>query len=321
MRVAQGRCRLNKQTGDPGYLGLNVPLPGLNDPEGHRVPETMHRVIDSHVHLFPRKLFEAVWQWFDLHGWPVRYRLGSTDVLNFLFDRGVDHVVAFQYAHKPGIAGWLNNYMVEKVSAFAGRVTGLATVFPGEDGAVDLLSSAFDKGLKGVKLHVHVQCFDPVSSAMDPIYALCSARKKPLVIHAGREPKSPAYACDPHGLCSAARIEQVIATYPDLRLCIPHFGMDEYDAYCRLIRDHDNLWVDTAMAITDYLPVDTALDLLAQRSDRILYGSDFPNIPYAWDRELRCVESSAISRGAIDRITWKNAAELFDIALLPGPSR
>ena len=306
---------MDKEKKDHGYL--ETPLPGVNDPEGHWVPATMDRVIDSHVHLFPRMLFEAVWKWFGVHGWPVRYQLGSSELLNFLFDRGIAHVVAFQYAHKPGISDWLNNYMVEKVAEFKGRVTGLATVFPGEDGAVDLLNSAFDRGLKGVKLHVHVQCFDPVSRIMEPIYALCSAKKKPLVIHAGREPKSPAYACDPHGLCSAARIEQVITRYPDLRLCVPHFGMDEYESYCRMIREHDNLWVDTAMALTDYLPVDTCLDLLAQRSDRILYGSDFPNIPYAWDRELKCVESSAISSKAIQQIIWKNAAELFDIPLGP----
>lgn len=304
---------MDKKESCQGYLGVKALLPGLNDREGDTIPEIMDRVIDSHVHLFPRMIFDAVWRWFDKYGWPVRYKLHSTDLLNFLFDRGVDHVVAFQYAHKPGISDWLNNYMVSKVAEFQGRVTGLATVFPGEEGAVDILNRAFDRGLKGVKLHVHVQCFDPVSKAMEPVYELCSARKKPMVIHGGREPKSPAYSCDPYELCSAERIEQVVMRYPDLRLCIPHFGMDEYEAYSRLICENNNLWVDTAMVITDYFPVDACLDLLGQRSDRILYGSDFPNIPYAWDRELKCIETSPISRQVMQAITWKNAAELFDI--------
>jgi predicted TIM-barrel fold metal-dependent hydrolase len=304
---------LDKKDNHNGYLGVKAPLPGLNDLEGDSIPKNIDRVIDSHVHLFPSMIFNAVWRWFDKYGWPVRYQLHSSDLLNFLFNRGVEHVVAFQYAHKPGISDWLNDYMVAKVDEFQGRVTGLATVFPGEEGAVDILNRGFDKGLKGVKLHVHVQCFDPVSKGMEPLYEFCSARKKPMVIHAGREPKSPEYSCDPHELCSAERIEQVILRYPDLRLCVPHFGMDEYDDYSRLIRDYNNLWVDTAMAITDYLPVEASLDLLAQRSDRILYGSDFPNIPYAWDRELKCLENSAISRQTMQEITWKNAVKFFDI--------
>jgi len=306
---------LDKTEAFDGYLGLDTPLFGLNDREGNTIPATMPRVIDSHVHLFPKMIFNAVWKWFDTHGWPVRYKLGSSELLNFLFERNICHVIAFQYAHKPGISSWLNDYMVKKVAEFKGRLTGLATVFPGEDGAIKILSQAFDQGLKGVKLHVHVQCFDPLSKAMEPIYELCSLEKKPMVIHAGREPKSSAYSCDPYELCSVDRIEKVICKYPELKLCVPHFGMDEYNGYSSLIKSHDNLWLDTAMAVTDYLPVDPPVNLLSLRADRILYGSDFPNIPYAWDRELKCIESSGLSREAMERITWKNAAELFDIVL------
>lgn len=125
---------MDKKESHQGYLGVNAPLPGLNDQEGDTIPKTIDRVIDSHVHLFPGMIFDAVWRWFDKYGWPVRYKLHSSELLNFLFDRGVDHVVAFQYAHKPGISDWLNNYMVAKVADFQGRVTGLATVFPGKRG-------------------------------------------------------------------------------------------------------------------------------------------------------------------------------------------
>ena len=37
------------------------------------------------------------------------------------------------------------------------EVTGLATVLPGEEGAAKILTDAFDTGLRGVKLHCHVQ--------------------------------------------------------------------------------------------------------------------------------------------------------------------
>lgn len=294
---------------------LKSPLKSLNDEEGAFVPDGFHRVIDAHVHVFPDKLFAAVWNWFDSYGWPVRYRMASPDLLEFLLSRGIDHVVAFQYAHKPGIASGLNTYMAELVTAFSGRVTGMATVFPGEDRMAYLLEEAFDAGLNGVKLHAHVQCFDMAGQMMDEIYACCSRHGKPLVIHAGREPKSPAYACDPHRLCAWEKTEAVINAYPDLKLCVPHMGMDEFDPYFRLVNTHDNLWLDTAMALTDYLPGNGTRVLPALRPDRIMYGSDFPNIPYAWDRELAWLSRAGLSQDNLDRILWKNAADFFAISM------
>src|SRR5215470_6720516 len=70
-------------------------------------------VIDAHVHLFPDRVFEAVWRWFDRYGWPIRYKLHSPKVLNFLFARGIARVVALQYSHQPGMARMLNGYLAE----------------------------------------------------------------------------------------------------------------------------------------------------------------------------------------------------------------
>ncbi|MBF0413754.1 MAG: amidohydrolase [Desulfamplus sp.] len=294
-------------------------MPGLNDLEGESVPELFEHVIDTHVHIFPDVFFRAVWKWFDRYGWPIRYKLTTTQIFNFLFSKGVEHVVAFQYAHKPGMASYLNNYMVEiieqfnKTDNFRGRITGMATVFPGEDGAVDILKKAFHQGLKGVKLHVHVQCFDLISNDMDAIYKLCTNYGLPMVIHAGREPKSPAYSCDPYQLCSAYKVEEIIRSYPMLKLCVPHLGMDEFDEYKSMIERYDNLWLDTAMALTDYLPIGHILDIGVMRSDRIMYGSDFPNIPYSWDRELKALAALNLPDENIKKICWENAKELFSI--------
>ena len=46
--------------------GLSMPLPALQDEEGPRLPEGLPPVVDSHVHLFPDRVFEAVWRWFDV---------------------------------------------------------------------------------------------------------------------------------------------------------------------------------------------------------------------------------------------------------------
>ena len=285
----------------------------VDDPEGSSVPADLPPVIDAHVHIFPSKIFSAVWSWFSEHAWRIRYRLTSAQVFDFLLSRGVSRIVALQYAHKPGIAAGLNAYMIRKCRDAGSRVTGLATVFPGEEGAVGILEEAFAAGLAGVKLHAHVQSLDMDAQGMQPVYDVCQKHGRPLVIHAGREPKSPAYTCDPHAICSPGRVERVLKNFPRLHICVPHLGLDEMTAYRRLLESYDTLWLDTTMVLAGYFPLEARVPLEEYREDRIMYGSDFPNIPYAWDRELHRLKEWSLPRERLERLLFDNAALLFDL--------
>ena len=293
---------------------LRPNLPSINDSEGATIPGTFPFVVDAHVHIFPHEIFSSIWQWFDENAWPIRYRLSTSGVLDYLLSRGVGHIIALQYAHKPGISRRLNTYMVKKCMEFPGKVTGMATLFPGEKDAKEILREAFSSGLEGVKLHAHVQCFDMNAGEMDVIYDLCESDKKPMIMHVGREPKSKAYRCDPHKLCSADKLEKVLKTHPGLRICVPHFGFDEIYAYSKLIEKYDNLWLDTTMVLTDYFQIDKAIALDRLRLDRIMYGSDFPNIPYAWDRELKCLSTSSLSPKDLEWVLEKSAKNFFNLS-------
>ncbi|MFH1465434.1 MAG: amidohydrolase family protein [Pseudomonadota bacterium] len=291
---------------------LERPLPPLNDAEGERIPEGLNGVVDAHVHLFPDELYASIWEWFRRHGWPIRYRLTAPQVVEFLLGRGIRHVVGLQYAHKPGVARRLNRFMADLCRQYP-QLTGLASVLPGEEGAAEILQEAFSEGLSGVKLHAHVQCFDMDSPGMHAVYAACRSAGKPLVMHVGREPKSPAYDCDPYELCSAERLERVLKEYPGLRVCVPHLGADEFQAYADLLERYDTLWLDTTMMLADYLPIRNLPALTALRADRVMYGTDFPHIPYAWDRELKRLAAMGLPEGLLGRILGENAAEFFGL--------
>ncbi len=292
-------------------------MPSINDREDVNIPAGLPSVIDAHVHIFPQNIFLSVWKWFDRNGWRIRYRLTSSEVLSFLLSHGVHHVIAFQYAHKAGIARDLNKYMAEKCIEHGNSVTGMATVFPGEKDAIGILQEAFALGLGGLKLHAHVQCFDMNCDEMNCLYECCRAHDKPVVMHVGREPKSTAYRCDPYQICSAEKLEHVLQDFPDLKICVPHLGIDETSAYRKLIEKYDNLWLDTTMAIAEYFPIKDEIDLGSYRSDRVMYGSDFPNIPYAWDRELNILKSANISPDILAKICHQNAIDFFNLKFEP----
>lgn len=286
-----------------------LPMKPLGDLEGARVPGGLPPVVDAHVHVFPDPVFDAVWRWFDENAWQVRYQLHSERALSFLFERGISRVFALHYAHRPGMARALNRHAAELCRADP-RVVGFATVLPGEEGAKEILEEAFSLGLRGVKLHCHVQCFSPDAEEAQVVYEACARHGLPLVMHAGREPALPRYKCDPYLLCSAERVGRVLRDHPRLRLCVPHLGADEFDAYQRLLERHDNLWLDTTMAAAGFFPAKLPMRLLRARPDRVLYGTDFPNIPFAWDRELRALAGLGLPQADLAALLGGNALRL-----------
>jgi predicted TIM-barrel fold metal-dependent hydrolase len=294
----------------PGLM--KEPLPLMNDPEGDYIPDSLAFVVDAHVHLFPDYLFSPIRQWFEKYGWPIRYRLSSEEIIKFLLSHGIDHLVALHYAHKPGIARELNAYMAGICRSHP-QVTAMATVYPGEDSVGAILEQAFQDGLKGVKLHSHVQCFDMGSRSMHEIYEVCAAHHMPLIMHVGREPKSPAYRCDPYELCHADELERVLKDYPQLGVCVPHLGADEFDAYQAMLEKYDNLWLDTTMTLAEYLPMDYFPKLAEMRADRIIFGTDFPNLPYAWDREIKRLFQLNLDEDTLERILGRNAMAFYNI--------
>lgn len=287
----------------------------LDDPEAARAPAPGGAgVIDAHVHLFPDRLFEAIWGWFDRHAWPIRYRLRSEEVIEFLASRGVARVVGLHYAHKPGMADALNRYVLDLARRFP-EVIPTATVFPGEAGAREVLRRAFGEGARGVKVHCHVQKLAPDDPRLDEVFEEAAAAEVPVVMHAGREPSSSAYGVDTRALCSADAVDRVLARHPGLTLVIPHLGADEFGEYEAMLDRHPRLFLDTTMAIAGYLPgVRPDLGVLARRADRLLYGSDFPDLPYAWSRELTVLERAGLPAEAARQVLETNARRVF----LPG---
>jgi predicted TIM-barrel fold metal-dependent hydrolase len=293
-----------------GWGAVMGKLALAGDAEGARVPAGL-RLFDAHVHLFPERVFEAIWRWFGQHAWPIRYRLHAEQVVEFLSARGVSRMTALVYAHKPGMAEALNDFVAELGRAHA-CVAPLGTVMPGEPDAARIVRRALDDlGLRGIKLHCHVQRLAADDPRLDEVYATAAEIGRPVVIHAGREPSSAAYGLDTRALCAAEQIDRVLQRHPKLKLVVPHLGADEYDAYAALLERHEHLWLDTTMAVAGYLPGPPPTELVRRHADRLLYGTDFPNIPYAWDRELQRLLALPLTEAQRAKLFWGNACALF----------
>jgi hypothetical protein len=79
----------------------------------------------------------------------------------------------------------------------------------------------------------------------------------------------------------------------------------------------DRVWLDTTMMLAGYFPYPERWDLLRRFPRRVMYGTDFPNIPYAWDRELVRIAGHGLDRDALAAIVGGNARRFFGIEALP----
>jgi hypothetical protein len=264
-----------------------VPTPHPDDVR-RLVPEGL---VDLHTHFLPDRVLRKVWAFFDAarthYGvdWPIHYRLPEEERVRVLAGLGVTTFAPLVYAHRPGMAAWLNDW----VAGFAARTPGAvttATFFP-EPGVAGYLAGALDAGARVVKLHVQVGGFDPRDEVLDPAWGLLAEAAVPVVVHCGDGPVPGAHT----GL---SVFEQVLRRHPRLVAVLAHAGMPDYAGALQLVARYPRVHLDTTMVGTAFteamapLPPDWTARL-AEVADRVVLGSDFPNIPYPYDEQLAAI--------------------------------
>lgn len=248
-------------------------------------------LVDIHVHFLPDRVMRKVWAYFDdasrHYGvkWPVAYRLPEPERIDVLRSLGVLTYAPLVYPHKPGMAEWLTSWALD----FGARVpeaVPTATLYP-EPGAADVVASALESGAQCFKAHVQVGAYDPRDDLLDPAWGLLAEAGVPVVVHCGHGPVPGDYT----GLDV---FEKVLARHPRLTAVLAHAGMPEFDAALDLVARYPRTYIDTTMVGTPFseamnpLPSDWPARLV-DVADRVLLGTDFPNIPYEYATQLRAI--------------------------------
>jgi hypothetical protein len=269
-------------------------------------------LFDSHVHFLPPNVQRAVWAVFDNAGpkigreWPIRYRGTHEERVEQLRSFGVRRFPTLPYAHKPGVAAYLNGW----ARGFAYEVpesVWSATFYP-EPEAAAYVAELVDDGVEVFKVHVQVGDFDLDDPLLDPVWGLLAESSTPVVIHAGSGPVANAFTGpDP--------LRRVLARHPRLVAIIAHMGAPECAEFLTLAETHERVRLDTTMVFTDFFypyPPDL-LPRLADLQDRVLLGSDFPTIPYPYAHQLEGLAKLDLGDDWLRAVCWWNAARLFGV--------
>ncbi len=270
-------------------------------------------LFDVHVHFMPPRVQAKVWQQFDSAGpligrrWPIRYRGSDEERVDQLRALGVRRFSALSYAHRPDMAEWLNDW----ASDFADRVPEClrsATFFP-EPGVAAYVDKRLGGGVEVFKVHVQVGGFDVGDPLLDEAWGLVAEAGTPVVLHAGSGPV-------PGEHTGPAPVAALLERHPRLQLVIAHMGAPEYDEFLGLAERFPRVQLDTTMAFTDFFEAEAPypkefLPRLQALGDRVLLGSDFPNLPYPYAHQLEALERLGLGEEWLRAVCWENGARLF----------
>ncbi|MGW1011363.1 amidohydrolase family protein [Streptomyces termitum] len=272
-------------------------------------------LIDVHTHFMPKNVLDKVWAYFDAVGpltgmeWPITYREEEDRRVELLRGFGVRAFTAMLYPHKPGMAAWLNAWAAD----FAARTPDClhtATFFP-EPGADGHVRDALAGGARIFKAHLQVGGYDPNDPLLDGVWGLLAESGTPVVVHCGSGPAPGAFT-------GPGPTGRLLARHPRLRLVVAHMGMPEYEDFLGLAERYEGVHLDTTMAFTDFserlAPFPPgALPRLAALRERVLLGSDFPNIPYPYLHQLQALEGLGLGDDWLRAVLHDNAAALFHV--------
>ncbi|WP_372726996.1 amidohydrolase family protein [Nocardioides sp.] len=270
-------------------------------------------LFDVHVHFLPENIQAKVWAQFDQAGpkigrdWPIRYRGSHAERVEQLRAMGVRRFSALPYAHRPGIAGYLNDW----ARGFAHDVPESlwsATFYP-EPEAATYVPELVAAGVEVFKIHVQVGEFHLDDPLLDPVWGTLEDAGTPIVIHAGSGPVGNAFTGpDP--------LRRVLERFPRLTAVVAHMGAPEYAEFLDLAETYARTHLDTTMVFTDFFDADGGypaelLPRIADLQEKVLLGSDFPTIPYPYVEQLEGLARLGLGDDWLRAVCWGNGVRLF----------
>jgi predicted TIM-barrel fold metal-dependent hydrolase len=110
-------------------------------------------------------------------------------------------------------------------------------------------------------------------------------------------------------------MQAVLRRHPQLTVVIAHCGMPEYAEHIALAERYPNVHLDTMMVGTPFtetfMPFDQGCCRGLPSCDRVVLGSDFPNIPYRYAEQLAALERFDLGDDWLRAVCWHNGQRLL----------
>ena len=162
--------------------------------------------------------------------------------------------------HEPDGYPPANDMVIEQAERAGGRLIPFCRLDPAEEPLAEA-ERALERGARGIKLHPRAERFTLDNAALEPVFALASERRLPVLVHAGR------------GIPALGRhAVEACERHPGMRLILAHAAISDLAWIWRVSPDHPNLFFDTSW----WSPADVQALFALVPPGQILMASDAP---------------------------------------------
>jgi predicted TIM-barrel fold metal-dependent hydrolase len=286
-------------------------------------------VVDFHTHIFPQRMRQNRAPYFAgepafelLYRSPKARLAGADDLLRVMDAQGVDLSVVFGFPWRSAETFRRHNdYILEAVARYPGRLVGLCCLDPQHPGAAREVRRCIDGGLCGVgELAFYGSGINAnILERLAPVMDVCRESGLPVLVHAN-EPVGHAYPGK--APLTLDQIFRLIKRFRRNTLVLAHWGggIFFYNLLKKEVKETlADTYFDTAASPYLYDPAVYRVAVEAVGSGRILFGSDYPLLEPA--RYFRELAAAGLAPEDVRRIRGANAAALLGANPYSGSKR
>lgn len=172
-----------------------------------------------------------------------------------------------------------------------------------------------DLGMMGIKFQGAAQAFYPNDHRFYPLWEKCVELDVPIQLHTG---STGLGANMPGGGGIKLKytrpipyIDDVAADFPDLKIIALHPSYPWQDEAIAMAIHKPNIFFDLSGYAPKYFPEVFKKEIRSRLKDRVMFGSDYPIIPY--DRLFREFEEEGYPPEIMEKIYYKNAIKILNL--------
>jgi predicted TIM-barrel fold metal-dependent hydrolase len=231
---------------------------------------------------------------------------------------GVDAVlVAFDIESVTGAPPCTNRYVAEMRDRHPSTIVqawGAVDPLKGAAAMEEARAAARDLNLLGFHFHPIMGRFSVDDPALRPLFEVIDALKLPVMIDVGTTGMGAGL---PGGLGSKLRhahpqaIDELAANFPNLTIVAAHPGWPWVDEMTAVALHKGNVFWEMSGWAPKYFPESLKRDIRGRLTDKIMFGSDYPSMPY--ERIFREWDELDYSDDVMERVFHLNAERVLGL--------
>jgi uncharacterized protein len=242
----------------------------------------------------------------------------ETQVVEDFKAAGVDAVlVAFDIESVTGAPPCTNHYVAEMRDRHPSTIVqawGAVDPLKGAAAIEEARTAARDLNLLGFHFHPIMGRFSVDDPALRPLFEVIEGLKLPVMIDVGTTGMGAGL---PGGLGSKLRhahpqaIDELASNFPNLTIVAAHPGWPWVDEMTAVALHKGNVFWEMSGWAPKYFPESLKRDIRGRLTDKIMFGSDYPSMPY--ERLFREWDELDYSADVMEKVFHLNAERVLGL--------